>query len=315
MLGFENVGNSCYLNTLMQCLIHLDTTHHAFENVPIHNKVAGFFKQILSFKKESKKEDVADIRNFLKEICDTSHSMFEVGHQHDSCELYLWLIDQLHEGTHFQFDVKDHVNGPIRKIWDTLHRMQHGKYSKVLDTFQGVHIHLMECNNCKNQPYNIEPYTTIYIDTPANEENVSVAECIMKQFHIEDMSEWKCDKCNLFGGKRQMRLWNIPKVMVIALKRFDNQMRKINTPVLLQDTLTFSEGALLSSPKSCSYKLKAIANHFGSYRGGHYTAIVYDSDRKEWIHWDDASHEIVKDISKLFEKNQHAYLLFYELVL
>eukprot|EP01084_Bolivina_argentea_P071063 129239_1 len=113
--------------------------------------------------------------------------------------------------------------------------------------------------------------------------------------------------------KTKLSLIRMPNVLIICLKRFDNELRKIHDPI------TFKTENLDITPLVCSnedviYDLYGVVNHYGeglfdSY--GHYTAYVKSIVDKRWWALDDSRRpQHINDATKIVTNN--AYLLFYQ---
>ena len=60
---------------------------------------------------------------------------------------------------------------------------------------------------------------------------------------------------------------------------------------------------------SAVYDLYAVCNHFGTMRGGHYTAVVHDAESDTWINCDDS---ICSPVDEAEVVTPAAYVLFYQ---
>jgi len=255
-------------------------------------------------------EGTLDIRAIIDQLIPASNGLFPQYQQHDLCELFSWVIDYLHTDTAFTFTIKDHVQGPARKIWEELSRIQDRKHSLMLGACQGVQVCMIQCNHCNENLYNVEPFTTLHVDVSDKEDNL--CNLLLSGFIAENIPEWKCDKCAHVGGTKDTRIWKMPKVLVVCIKRFDNSLRKNKMGVDVSEHIKFEAGPAFMQPAmEYKYKLMAIGNHFGSYGGGHYTSVVRGDDNA-WVHYDDEHVEKIKDIEPVLQKNQNAYVLFYE---
>jgi ubiquitin C-terminal hydrolase len=104
--------------------------------------------------------------------------------------------------------------------------------------------------------------------------------------------------------------WNLPKVLVICLKRFSTDGRRklqhlVNFPLTDLNLAKYVKGY---NAKQYVYDLYGVCNHFGGVQGGHYTAFAKNSDGK-WLHYNDTSVEIVPNELQIMSTS--AYCLFY----
>ncbi len=71
---------------------------------------------------------------------------------------------------------------------------------------------------------------------------------------------------------RRFRLWKLPRVLVIHLKRFQQSnyyRRKLDTKVSIPERLSLKD---FTDKDNASYELQGIIKHAGFINGGHYTA-------------------------------------------
>ncbi|AAS53998.2 AFR627Cp [Eremothecium gossypii ATCC 10895] len=124
---------------------------------------------------------------------------------------------------------------------------------------------------------------------------------------------WFCPNCKEHRqATKQIELWNAPDILLIHLKRFENQ-RSFSDKIA--DTVHFPITDLDMTPylvyknedKGDIYDLIAVDNHYGGLGGGHYTAYVKNIDGK-WYYFDDSR------VSETLPERSiagSAYLLFY----
>ncbi|AET41431.1 putative ubiquitin-specific protease UBP12 Ecym_8140 [Eremothecium cymbalariae DBVPG len=125
---------------------------------------------------------------------------------------------------------------------------------------------------------------------------------------------WYCPSCKEHRqATKQIELWNTPDILLIHLKRFENQ-RSFSDKI--GDIVHFPITDLDMSPylvykddkKGTIYDLIAVDNHYGGLGGGHYTAYVKNFLDNKWYYFDDSRvNETVPERSIAGS----AYLLFY----
>jgi ubiquitin C-terminal hydrolase len=74
---------------------------------------------------------------------------------------------------------------------------------------------------------------------------------------------------------KKIKFWSLPKIMVLDLKRFTYDGKKIQRPVNLElDDLDLSKYVSGYDKTSYKYELYGVCNHSGGTMGGHYTATI-----------------------------------------
>lgn len=309
MSGLGNIGNTCGINSLIQCINSINILKHIILNCNTNSevKLSDQFKDVLSKLNEGYSVTPGAC---VQQIYKTFSGILNPGEQLDIGELWMLIGDKFAD----EYGIPIHLENSDA-ISSQIHKINSGKSSDWLTSIQGVSLSVTECHHCRNQVVNPEVFITLSIDfletNNDNEANslplpVFVSDMIRSSLKIDELSEWRCDECKQVGGRKQSQIYRLAPVLVILLKRFKITERgtidKIHNPVNIQTELNFDA--------KCSYKLKAIGNHFGGYHGGHYTAACVDKNNN-WKHYDDNS---VSDINpaQLMVNNHSAYMLFYE---
>lgn len=178
-------------------------------------------------------------------------------------------------------------------------------------------------------------------------EPISIYNCLNEYFKTDYLDDYKCEKCNNKEGNHISRaLVNLPRVLIISLKRFqtiDNQgrrakvYRRVTYPAMLdiskylavpfgQDVaagenipsvdpdlqLNDDAASTTSSPEDNPYyRLIGVNLHSGGVDGGHYTAMTYNKHLGKWFMYNDEHvHPLHSPSDALNHPN--AYILFYE---
>ena len=326
LCGLINLGNKCFLNSILFCLSNTV-------------KLTDYF---LSSK--YKKDDPEDLNkrkkeyylvfsylNLLLNIWDTNQvikpktfvenlskfvNKYYTLEQQDSHECLLYILDILHRGLSYEIEVE--INGEIKNDQDKLVKtsIEHWKtfyekkYSFIIETFNGLFYNTIDCDNCKISSDVFEPYNTISLNIPVND-SISLNECLFNYFNtIEKIDSWKCEKCNELGCKKTNKLWSVPNYLIIHFKRFKNNGQKINTIVdfdLENLVLTDYISKDKKDPNNYIYSLYAINYHSGSQNAGHYFSCCKNLNNN-WYLFNDGN------VSKIEKENllkKDAYILFY----
>lgn len=192
-LGLSNLGNTCYMNSALQCLVHLpEVNYYFFFNLferelnrtnPLGNKgeVAMAFSNLLHKLFDSNTGGLSYVtpRDFKYTIGRYS-SMFHGYQQQDSQEFLSWLLDALHEDLNRIHDkpycekpeLKDEdVDNPHAIVelaeicWD-----QHKKRndSIIVDLFTGMYQSTLVCPTCSKKSVTFDPFNDLTLPLPVN---------------------------------------------------------------------------------------------------------------------------------------------------
>jgi ubiquitin C-terminal hydrolase len=319
LAGLSNVSSTCYINTCIQCLGYCDT----------------FLQFILSKRENRDNRDNRD-DNLVQELQEIYHqiaiqkntiipnkfigslkkniTLIDIHEQNDLGEFLVIYIDKLNQSIAGKLpelvlkkpkDPKDSYKIQSNKMKEHWHRMNAHEYSELVPMFYGQLIAQIICG-CKKIHHNYEMFSLLMV--PLNNNN-SLLECIDQYFNDENLSEWKCDHCNaVHKSEKTVRTWKNPEILMIAIKRFDANLRKNNRNISIPLELDISK---YSFDKNSKYRLCSVGYHLGSYHGGHYVCIGRENsenyDKNLWYIADDDT------VKKIENPNiEQGYLYFYQ---
>lgn len=150
-----------------------------------------------------------------------------------------------------------------------------------------------------------------------NEKKITLHDCLQlfsKREVLGLNDSWYCPTCKEHRqATKQIQLWNTPDILLIHLKRFENQRSfsdKIDEIVHFPITDLDMTDYLVNKddPRGALYDLIAVDNHYGGLGGGHYTAYVKNSSDEKWYYFDDSR---VTETTPERSIAGSAYLLFY----
>ena len=317
--GLGNFGNTCYLNTSLQCLGHctyflkyiLDESHESKSGLSLYlhevyqdlwvHKYTIIPKKLLKFMIEN-----------IKTI--------ELLEQNDINEFVSILIDKLNQSVAKPIHVRKedliekykykNTDFDVQKFkMDLSWYEKTGKeYSPLMPMLHGQTISQIICGNCNKIFHNYEIYMNLML--PVTNETQTLYHCLDAYFTDEvvnaDNPIWTCDQCHMkHKSVKTSRLWRNPNILVVSLKRFTHDLRKNNKKIEIFEDLDISKYCLTNNNNK--YKLCAVAHHFGSFDSGHYHAVCRKDDK--WFEYDDLSVREIID-----PKHDMGYVFFYESV-
>ena len=272
---FLNLGNTCYLNSVLQCFIHNDNFKKIIDNgtteMPFYNELQRITNIIDS---NVNGEYMAFIHNLNNILPFFPFKRFE---QQDAHECILTFLDLL---------IQDNKTHPFFKMY-------HGSTR--------TSILCKKCNTVKNVH---EDFNSINLNIPIQQSS-NVTDLFIKYLDTElyDSSDnlYFCETCNnLECYEKKVYLDILPEVFIVVLKRYTFTGSKIISDVSFHDNMVIKEH---STGEIKQYKLNSVINHIGNLYNGHYTNYI---SKNVLMHIDDEKIRVDESIN-----NENAYILFY----
>lgn len=351
LLGIANIGNTCYINSLTQCLIHTEP----FRNLILDkNNINKLNYNILKNDNKLIKDDKIDItelclklndklsyhliklitnyinnkpinpKKYVMKICD--NDIFELGEQADCHELYIFIINKLKE------ELKDDVNinldenileiynnildEDIKNKLENLKKMLNNDFSSVATPFMSISDTIINCN-CNYETHSFDTPLQLELNLVGDDKIIKLEDCIEDHYNKITCEDYKCSKCNTtIEINKQEYIWLAPQILVIHLKRFiTSYENKIYKQTKIHTFVQYNEIIDMSkymTNKKREYKYELYA--ISNHFGSLNGGHYYSYIKKNnyWYRFDD---------NKIFEldneehlNNKYAYLLFYKLI-
>ncbi|KAM8974484.1 ubiquitin carboxyl-terminal hydrolase 8 [Pelodytes ibericus] len=330
LTGLRNLGNTCYMNSIIQCLCNTPRLAEYFhkscyeEDINRSNflghkgEVAdefGFLMKALwngQYKYISPRDFKVTIGKF--------HDQFAGYSQQDSQELLLFLMDGLHEDLNkadnrkrYKEETNDHL-GDTQAADSAWLKHKLLNESIIVALFQGQFKSTVQCLTCHKKSKTFEAFMYLSLPLPSTSK-CSLQDCLKsfsKEEKLTDNNRFYCSNCKTRrDSMKKIEIWKLPLVLLVHLKRFSYEGRwkqKLQThvdfPLECLDLSPYVIGPKIYK----KYNLFGVSNHYGGLDGGHYTAYCKNGLKQRWYKFDD--HE-VSDISVSSVKSSAAYILFY----
>uniref|UniRef100_A0A4W6CGY2 Ubiquitin carboxyl-terminal hydrolase 8 n=1 Tax=Lates calcarifer TaxID=8187 RepID=A0A4W6CGY2_LATCA len=331
LTGLRNLGNTCYMNSILQCLCNTPAMADYFNNNYYLEDINRY--NILGHKGEVAEEfgvimkalwaglyKCISPRDF-KITIGKINEQFAGYDQQDSQELLLFLMDGLHEDLNkadnrkrYKEEENDHLDDQTAAdlAWSK-HKLLNE--SIIVALFQGQFKSTVQCQTCHRKSRTFE--TFMYLSLPlASTSKCSLQDCLRlfsKEERLTDNNKVFCRHCKAHrDSSKKLEIWKVPPILLVHLKRFSYEGRwkqKLQTSVDFPlDNLDLAQYVIGPKHNLKRYSLYGVSNHYGGLDGGHYTAYCKNSHRQRWYKFDD--HE-VSEISTSSVKSSAAYILFY----
>ncbi|KAF9113243.1 ubiquitin-specific protease doa4 [Mortierella sp. AM989] len=345
--GLTNLGNTCFMNSVIQCLIatpplsryFLDGSFKRHINVknPLgtQGKLAvAFYELIRSM--WSGQSLVVSPTNFRYAIGGFA-PQFKGTEQHDSQEFLSFLLDGLHEdlkmvprpvppgddeGSEADEARMEAMPGyeASEIAWQRYLRRDN---SIIVNLFQGQFKNRLCCTKCgkTSTTYNAFMYLALPIKAKVSGRHPqTLISCLNSFVEPETMdgdNAWNCPCCKKpRKATKQLTISRVPDVLLIQLKRFSsdgpfkNKIKAmVQYPLQNLDLTKYLPQRSGGGPvEPAIFDLYAVSNHSGEVSSGHYTACVRGDAPNSWINFDDSR---VSPCDKSVAVSEHGYTLFY----
>ncbi|XP_006895374.1 PREDICTED: putative ubiquitin carboxyl-terminal hydrolase 50-like [Elephantulus edwardii] len=315
--GLRNLGNTCYMNAILQSLCSISPLVEYFLSGRYINalqksggEVATAFAYLMTDMWLGDSDCVSP--EIFRSALGNLYPAFMKNTQQDAQEFLIYVLSELHEALKKFYQRRSREKGSpqrcCRKVATT-------ESSIITRLFEGQLSYGIVCLKCENCTYKNEVFTVLSLPVPSQCE-CSLQDCL-QCFFQQDTLSWKNQiHCSFCETKQEStskaRISKAPKVIIFHLKRFDTQgwmKRKLRTDIHYPLTnLDLTPYICPLSRKHSKYNLCAVVNHFGDLDGGHYTAFCKNSTTQAWYSFDDTR---VCEIPSTLVQTATAYLLFY----
>tara|TARA_B100001287_G_C22619108_1_gene499085 strand:- start:20 stop:1024 length:1005 start_codon:yes stop_codon:yes gene_type:complete len=323
--GLRNLGNTCYMNSALQCLSHLLTFHP--HNEKYFKQCKGIddclMKEWFEFQRQMWSNEGSNIispiellKCFQRE-CNERDYYFLNFNQNDVDEFLTLFLDLLHQGISrkvkisYNKTIMDEGDKIIVKSLDTWKRFYENDYSYIVENFHSQLLSLTTCPLCEYYTSNHDPIQVISLEIPEN--GKTLKDCFKKytdRFVLDDDNLWECDKCKQkVKSEKKLMLWKTSDILIILLKRYKNG-QKNNKYIEYPLTLSLNKFNMnYGTKKKNSYSLQSFAVHDGGLGGGHYYAICKNPLDKKWREYNDSNVTLIDNDDV---KGYVPYLFFYK---
>ncbi|KAG9349426.1 hypothetical protein JZ751_027869 [Albula glossodonta] len=314
--GFSNLGNTCYMNAILQSLFSLQSFSNdllkqgiPWKKVPL-NALLRRFAHLLAKKDTCSPEMKKDLLRRVKSAISSTAERFSGYMQNDAHEFLSQCLDQLKE------DVEK-VNKSWKNELQSWEEPQGSRLGEEPDTSRIYTCpvaanmefevqHTISCKDCGEIVTKREQFNDLSIDLPRRKKTRplrSIQDSLDLFFRMEEI-EYSCEKCSGKSATVTHKFSKLPRVLILHLKRYSYNAQlslnsKLGQQVLIPKYLTLLSHCTESTrpPLSLSWNAHAAVSRTlktsqslnsssvllrkVSLKPGSSTSILVDSDSEE----------------------------------
>lgn len=328
--GLTNLGNTCFLNSILQILSHTYELNNFLEIKTFRKRLNNKYDSVLLIEWDElrsllwKENCVVSPFKFVKTVQKLAElkkqDIFAGFNQNDVSEFLIFVIDCFHNALSREVNmtiegkIVDEKDKIAVKCFERMKQMYENDYSEIWKIFYGIQISQLEnIETGKKISMVPEPFFILNLSIPTNTKSPSLLDCFDLYVESEIMENENCvkieDTNEKVRAKKNMMFWGFPEILVIDIKRFNAMNRKNQVMVDFPlENLNLSKYVIGYDPNSYIYDLYGVCNHSGSVMGGHYTSFVKNANSK-WYHYNDTNVSEVKDTNQIVTPK--AYCFFF----
>ncbi|MBU79126.1 MAG: hypothetical protein CMD29_03245 [Flavobacteriales bacterium] len=325
--GLLNLGNTCYMNSVLQCLSHLLIFHPMNELFYEECKELkeGLMYEWVQFQKNMWSNENNTVQNPIqllksfKRICSEKDLYFENFNQNDVDEFLVLFLDLLHQCIRKRVKIKlnnmyskNENSKIIIKGYETWKRFYEKDYSYIVENFYSQLLSITICPECYYFTTNHDPIQVISLEIPSSAK--SLDDCFQnytKKIVLDEQNMWKCDKCcKQVRPHKKTLFFKTSDILIILLKRFTKYGTKIDRYLEYPMKLNLKDyNKNYGTQKKNIYQLNGICIHNGVLGGGHYYAVSKNVLDSQWRKYNDSEVSKIK-VSEVTQLKP--YLFFYK---
>jgi ubiquitin carboxyl-terminal hydrolase 8 len=300
--GLANLGNTCYMNSVIHALSHSTTFNQYLISNKNQNDIV-ISAYIRLFTEIWKNNEPLSPRSFKLAI-NKKLDKYSGVNKEDASEFLIDLLEYFHENISRKKSVIIDSEPTLsnrhlikaKKSWNTFFK---NKKTIISDLFYGQYQEKYVCRICSNQLRTYDPFSSLILTLTTN---TLLKTAVQEHFENTTIS-LSCEECcksqnTTIAHDVTKEIFKSPEILIISLNKCNlNITVEIPEILDLTDVISISHDTLLTTS---TYKVTSIICHSNS----HYYTLVNKSGK--WFKIDDT---IVSEVE--YPDPKHSHTIFY----
>ena len=349
-VGLKNLGQTCYMNSSLQCLANIDIFLEKLlidlsklNNQNTETFTKAFF--ILLYQLKTSKEKYLDPSNF-KSSLGKFNSLFEGNNASDAKDLILFILQRLHlelkpiknnSNGQMNFYQQEQISLDDNISFECFNNDFKSSKSCVSETFHGIYKIQLKCDGCQRIKYSYQTFNMLtFILKKIKDDKINslgqyynginlydAFDTDGKEEILKDENMIFCNSCQgSHTGSTKQSIYRLPPVLIIVLNRGKNN-QDFNEEFNFPEVLDFNNDYKFVISNDNNYKrffLCGIITHLGeSSSSGHFICYCRNNLNDPFVCYNDTQIaegiEIDAGMSCNISENSYEkktpYILFY----
>ena len=311
--GLQNLGQTCYMNSTLQCLSNISSiTNHLLKRLGTFNintqPLTVSYSNLLNDLFNSNKQYI--VPSIFKELIGKLNPLFEGNHAADAKDLLFFIIEKLHlelnknsnqiQSTQDFAQLEEKSKNEKEMLESFLKDFQLNIDSIISRIFYGIIRSTMTCLHCNVIKYSFQTFNLLIFQLKKIKEKSNVQGRnlnLLDAFNVEQKEEILegdnmiyCNNCHgLRKGIHQQNIYGLPSVLIIILNRGkDNKDYNEQFDFPLELDLT-NKNIVINQQSYKKFYLCGVIIHSGeSGASGHFFAYCRNSPNSQFSLYNDA---------------------------